>query len=135
MSTNRQSGELRQENLHRVIADRLLTQMHDVTDRFLFLCITQLCLENNNQGVTYHAIFNKANIGSSGGDIWVKDSLDRLMEKTAFVVGTDGGHFRLSQLAIDVGVLEWVVMEGNWQRDCMLAIGAWAEKDVRILAP
>lgn len=125
---------------YRNMADRLLNELPDAHDRFIFLCIAQACKHNNNGGVQLTTIITKAKAGWKGTDDWVKSSIERLTRTRpplAQVIedGTYAGLIRLSENIYMELAGMWDEFEKVLKHDLMLGIGSWDAKDTRILAP
>lgn len=124
---------------YRVIADRLLVELPDVHDRFLFLCVAQLCMENENNGVQLSEIRNRARVDRQNEETWVKASLKRLEGKGLLFINQNpndyDGYSRLSPDIYKELANMWVEFENGWKHDRILGIGPWAAKDTHILAP
>ena len=125
---------------YRNIADRLLYELPDVHDRFIFLCIAQACKYNDNRGVQLATIVTKAKAGWKDTSNWVEPSIESLTRTRPPLIqliedGTHAGLIRLSESIYKELTGMWDEFEKVLKHDHILGIGPWDEKDTRILAP
>lgn len=135
-------SETAQSTWYRNKADRLLDELPNVHDRFIFLCIARGCVgdQNNNQGVHRTSIVTKAKAGWKGTDDWVTNSIERLADTNPPLVqeitsGDYEGYFCLSNEIYEELTGKLDEFEEALKKDRMLGIGPWDAKDTRILAP
>lgn len=125
---------------YRNIADRLLYELPDVHDRFIFLCIAQASRYADNRGAQLATIVTKAKAGWKDTSNWVEPSIERLTRTRPPLVqvieeGPNAGFFRLSEDIYKELDGIWDEYETFLKDDHILGIGPWAAKDTHILAP